>query len=244
MIDVAGELSPKLDLTAAVTNVTPALAKPFAPKLDATGVIALQAKLTGTTSSRPDGTVHFHRQVDAACAPAPAPPCRPPPLMRACRSRRRRSPDRCPSRCRPAGPSRAGRCRTHQQPPAQLDLRGARQHRPRRRQPRARRRRPAGRGQARPRHDRDRHAARPRPRRPGPPRQRRNPGLRPGAALLTDMAALITARGKTISIDDFVAHAGPGTINASGTVGALAARTAGRSAHHRAARRVRSPATC
>lgn len=58
MIDVAGKLSPKLDLTASLANLTPALAKPFAPSLDAVGVIAAQARLTGTTA-KPDGTVHL-----------------------------------------------------------------------------------------------------------------------------------------------------------------------------------------
>lgn len=58
LIDVAGRLSPRLDLTASIVNVTPALARPFAPTLDATGVIALQARLTGTPA-RPDGRVHL-----------------------------------------------------------------------------------------------------------------------------------------------------------------------------------------
>ena len=55
-LDIAGQVSPRLALTASLANVTPALAKPFAPSLDATGVIALQAHLTGTTA-KPDGTV-------------------------------------------------------------------------------------------------------------------------------------------------------------------------------------------
>ena len=38
---------------------------------------------------------------------------------------------------------------------------------------------------------------------------------------LTDIEALITAHGKSIDLDNFVAHAGPGTINASGSVGAF-----------------------
>ncbi|WP_428374398.1 translocation/assembly module TamB domain-containing protein [Lichenicoccus sp.] len=56
LLDIAGQVSPRLDLTASLANVTPALAKPFAPSLDATGVIALQARLTGSTA-RPSGTV-------------------------------------------------------------------------------------------------------------------------------------------------------------------------------------------
>ena len=56
LLDVVGKVSPRLDLTASLTDVTPALARPFAPGLDATGVIALQARLTGTPA-KPDGTV-------------------------------------------------------------------------------------------------------------------------------------------------------------------------------------------
>ncbi len=55
-VDVAGRLSPTLDLTAAVHNVTPALAKPFAPTLDAQGRIDLDARLAGTPAA-PTGTV-------------------------------------------------------------------------------------------------------------------------------------------------------------------------------------------
>ncbi len=55
-IDLAGRLSPTLDLTASVRNVTPALAKPFAPTLDAQGRIDLDARLAGTPAA-PTGTV-------------------------------------------------------------------------------------------------------------------------------------------------------------------------------------------
>ena len=55
-IDLAGRLSPTLDLTASVHNVTPALAKPFAPTLDAQGRIDLDARLAGTPAA-PTGTV-------------------------------------------------------------------------------------------------------------------------------------------------------------------------------------------
>ncbi len=58
LIDVAGLLSPRLDLTASISNITPALARPFAPSLDAVGVIAAQARLTGTTA-KPDGSIHL-----------------------------------------------------------------------------------------------------------------------------------------------------------------------------------------
>jgi len=57
-IDLAGKVSPALDLSARVENVTPALARPFVPSLDAAGVLALQARLTGTTA-RPFGTVRL-----------------------------------------------------------------------------------------------------------------------------------------------------------------------------------------
>ncbi len=57
-LDVAGRIMPRLDLTATLANVTPALARPFAPTLDATGVIGAEARLTGTTS-RPEGTVRL-----------------------------------------------------------------------------------------------------------------------------------------------------------------------------------------
>ncbi len=58
ILDVAGRVMPRLDLTATLANVTPALAKPFAPTLDAAGVINAQARLTGTTS-RPEGVVRL-----------------------------------------------------------------------------------------------------------------------------------------------------------------------------------------
>ncbi len=57
-LDLAGAIMPRLDLKATLANLTPALARPFAPTLDATGVIAAEARLTGTTA-RPDGTVHL-----------------------------------------------------------------------------------------------------------------------------------------------------------------------------------------
>ncbi|MGI3778203.1 MAG: translocation/assembly module TamB domain-containing protein, partial [Janthinobacterium lividum] len=55
-IDVAGRLSPTLDLTASAHNITPALAKPFAPTLDAQGRIDADARLAGTPAA-PTGTV-------------------------------------------------------------------------------------------------------------------------------------------------------------------------------------------
>jgi translocation and assembly module TamB len=55
-IDLAGKLSPTLDATLAVRNVTPDLAKPFAPDLAADGVLQADARLTGP-DSRPDGQI-------------------------------------------------------------------------------------------------------------------------------------------------------------------------------------------
>lgn len=57
-IDLAGRIAPTLELTANVANVTPALARPFAPTLDATGAIAARAHLTGTTA-KPGGNIHL-----------------------------------------------------------------------------------------------------------------------------------------------------------------------------------------
>lgn len=58
VIEVAGRLSPTLDLTAKATNVTPALAKPFVPNLNLQGTLEADAKLTGSRAS-PSGTMHI-----------------------------------------------------------------------------------------------------------------------------------------------------------------------------------------
>ncbi|AAW61748.1 translocation/assembly module TamB domain-containing protein [Gluconobacter oxydans] len=55
-IDVVGTLKPALALTARLDHITPAIAKPFAPDLSATGAISLNAKLGGTLAA-PTGTV-------------------------------------------------------------------------------------------------------------------------------------------------------------------------------------------
>lgn len=55
-LEVAGRLTPALDITAALRNVTPDLARPFAPDLAADGVITADAKLTGAPA-KPQGTV-------------------------------------------------------------------------------------------------------------------------------------------------------------------------------------------
>lgn len=57
-VDIAGRIAPTLDLNATLANITPALARPFAPTLDATGVIAARAHLTGTTA-KPSGNIHL-----------------------------------------------------------------------------------------------------------------------------------------------------------------------------------------
>lgn len=56
VLDLAGRLSPTLDLTARLSNVTPALAAPFAPGVKADGVVNADARITGTPA-RPTGTV-------------------------------------------------------------------------------------------------------------------------------------------------------------------------------------------
>lgn len=55
-LDVAGKISPQLDLTASLRNVTPDLARAFMPDLLADGTITADARLTGTPV-KPDGTV-------------------------------------------------------------------------------------------------------------------------------------------------------------------------------------------
>ncbi len=57
-VEVAGRASPTLDLTAQLRNLTPDLVKPFAPTVDADGVLRADARLTGTTA-RPSGTVRI-----------------------------------------------------------------------------------------------------------------------------------------------------------------------------------------
>lgn len=56
VLAVAGTIAPRLQLDASVRDATPALAKPFFPTLNATGTIAMDAKLGGTLAA-PTGTV-------------------------------------------------------------------------------------------------------------------------------------------------------------------------------------------
>ncbi|WP_245642196.1 translocation/assembly module TamB domain-containing protein [Neokomagataea thailandica] len=56
VLDVRGEIKPRLALDATLDHLTPALAKPFAPDLNARGVISAKAHVTGTLAE-PSGTV-------------------------------------------------------------------------------------------------------------------------------------------------------------------------------------------
>jgi len=58
VLEVAGRVTPKLDLQASLSGVTPALLKPHVPQLDAGGTLGMQAKLSGTAAS-PQGTVRL-----------------------------------------------------------------------------------------------------------------------------------------------------------------------------------------
>ena len=58
VLDLAGRITPALNLTASLRGVTPDLAKPFAPAIDAAGLITADAKLTGTTAA-PQGSVRL-----------------------------------------------------------------------------------------------------------------------------------------------------------------------------------------
>jgi translocation and assembly module TamB len=57
-LSLAGRVSPTLDLTVALRNVTPDLAQAFAPEVKADGTLAMDAHLTGTPM-RPTGTVRL-----------------------------------------------------------------------------------------------------------------------------------------------------------------------------------------
>jgi translocation and assembly module TamB len=47
-LDVAGKITPALDLTASLRNVTPDLAKPFVPNMNAAGLLTADAHVTGS----------------------------------------------------------------------------------------------------------------------------------------------------------------------------------------------------
>ena len=57
-LDVAGKITPTLDLTASLRNVTPDLAKPFMPTLQASGTLFADARVTGTMAA-PQGSVRM-----------------------------------------------------------------------------------------------------------------------------------------------------------------------------------------
>jgi translocation and assembly module TamB len=57
-LDLAGRVTPDLDLTVALRGVTPDLAAPFVPGLAAEGTLAAEAKLAGTLA-RPTGTLRL-----------------------------------------------------------------------------------------------------------------------------------------------------------------------------------------
>jgi translocation and assembly module TamB len=50
VLEVAGRLTPALDLRASLRGVTPALLKPYMPHLDAVGTLGMDAKLTGAAA--------------------------------------------------------------------------------------------------------------------------------------------------------------------------------------------------
>ena len=58
VLDLAGRITPALNLTASLRGVTPDLAKPFAPGVDAAGEISADARLKGTPAE-PAGTVRL-----------------------------------------------------------------------------------------------------------------------------------------------------------------------------------------
>ena len=58
VLDLAGRVTPSLNLTASLRGVTPDLAKPFARSVDAAGEISADAKLTGTVAA-PAGTIRL-----------------------------------------------------------------------------------------------------------------------------------------------------------------------------------------
>ena len=59
VLEASGRVAPTLELTASVRNVTPDLVKAFGPDLQAEGTMSADAKLTGTTA-QPLGTVHVN----------------------------------------------------------------------------------------------------------------------------------------------------------------------------------------
>ncbi|WP_281701484.1 translocation/assembly module TamB domain-containing protein [Acetobacter malorum] len=74
--DIAGRIKPTLAATVDVRNLTPGLARPFMPDLQAQGTLAVQAKVSGTME-RPQGQVHLTGnglRMQGASAAASLPP--------------------------------------------------------------------------------------------------------------------------------------------------------------------------
>ena len=58
VLEVAGRLTPALDLRASMRGITPDLLQPYVPELDAVGTLGMDARLTGTTAL-PQGKVRI-----------------------------------------------------------------------------------------------------------------------------------------------------------------------------------------
>ncbi len=217
LINLSGTLRPCLDLTASLTNVTPALAKPFAPSLDASGVISARAHLTGTMT-RPDGTVHVSAKSMRVLS---GPGASLPPAFLDADAKLAGGTARIDARLDAgqqialalsgtAHTATVGALDLHAGGHVDLAVANAVLG--------AQGREAKGLLTLNMTVTGTTHA----PDLAGNIRlangqfQDFAEGLR-----LTDMSALITAHGKTIDLDRFVAHAGPGAINASGTVGAF-----------------------
>lgn len=76
VLNATGAISPALDLAVSVRDLTPQLAKPFFPALDADGVFSANARLRGTLAA-PEGTlnvqgssVRFRNAIGASLPPA------------------------------------------------------------------------------------------------------------------------------------------------------------------------------
>ena len=217
LIDIAGKLSPQLDLAASIRNVTPALAKPFAPTLDAGGVIAADARLTGTTA-RPSGSVHVTAHSMRLLS---GPGASLPPADLDAKADIVGGAARIAARLDAGsqiGLTLAGTAPTAADGAIDLRARGNLDLAVANAVLGAQGRQAGGQlaldmGVAGTPHA---------PSLNGTVRLARGQiqdfaqGVR-----LTDITALITARGQSLSLDRFTAHAGPGTIDAGGTVGAL-----------------------
>ncbi len=74
-IDIAGRITPTLALSATIKNITPDLAKPFAPDIKGVGSASIDAKLAGTVAA-PTGTLrlaaHHLRALTGPAASLPA----------------------------------------------------------------------------------------------------------------------------------------------------------------------------